>query len=489
MPRPRDPNAPPRRRRRRASLDTPETQAGATVVHGEVTRPGRAITRQELRAAMETAANLNIDISADGRTGTATVTVGSNSEHARLSPSASNRWLNCPSSIVLHEQLRAQPGYVEPPDGEAAIYGRRLHAAAEAFLRGDPDAAEGMNAADLRLVQPYIDHVGSLMQLMPGAVLIVEERLHTLVEDCWGTCDCSIWHAPTNELWVIDLKTGHGRVDATENTQLGIYALGVEEYIHANNALNARARGIIGTDRTVTRYHLQIVQPRDEDEPIKSWTTTHDWLSALRGRIYSASNDLLDIANGIADPAPRLGSHCEYCPAAPNCPAMRDRAMSVFDSQSLGLPPNRSLVEAVDIAPSVGYALQTAARITPEQIAFFLSNSDRITAFLDACRDRALSEQIPGFKVVEARTRRRWGSEETVINDLIAAGREDLLRRLPPTIGEAERALGRGHVIIRENAIAPAGVPTVAPVSDPRPALDRNRVFRVEGSDGVASPE
>jgi RecB family exonuclease len=76
------------------------------------------------------------------------------------------------------------------------------------------------------LVQDYVDHVKSLVQ---GDKLMVEQRVDftPFVDeaDSFGTADVVI--VRSDEVQVIDLKTGRTPVEVESNTQMMTYALGV----------------------------------------------------------------------------------------------------------------------------------------------------------------------------------------------------------------------------------------------------------------------
>lgn len=163
--------------------------------------------------------------------------------HARLSPSASERWARCTASIRAIEAAR-DSGKIGPDEsGPAADYGTAAHAIREESLSLGLDAYDFIGTsvrvgekewpvdhkmADI--VQPGLDWIRERCPI--GARMLVEVRvaLDPWMPGQFGTVDCAfIWVHPEDgveEVVLCDLKTGNGRVDPENNLQQMIYALG-----------------------------------------------------------------------------------------------------------------------------------------------------------------------------------------------------------------------------------------------------------------------
>ncbi|ENH0169335.1 DUF2800 domain-containing protein [Salmonella enterica] len=185
---------------------------------------------------------------------------GSNDVHALLSPSGAKKWLTCPASLICEKDI-------PNTSGKAAVLGTAMHSLSEyhlnAYIRGTALPLE-------RDVGAYVLEEGkgavkALIKPMKGAVLVTDdmvEQVRKYTDYCKAIIDVSTYAklemrvnltgvlhpgyegvetfgtadlvavqelANTDEHMLIigDLKTGRHRVEAKENKQLMLYALGV----------------------------------------------------------------------------------------------------------------------------------------------------------------------------------------------------------------------------------------------------------------------
>lgn len=174
--------------------------------------------------------------------------------HTRLSASTSQRWLNCPASVVWNEQYEHLPGH-------AAMEGTAAHFLAAMCLKTGYDAShfkqrtvcvhpneenqtlmvDERKARALEdggyltfsvstMVESVQFYLGIVRGTVPrkGTRLHVEELLdmRSIHRDVGGTVDCYFTHSDT--ACIFDYKHGTSyAVKGSDNTQLKVYALGV----------------------------------------------------------------------------------------------------------------------------------------------------------------------------------------------------------------------------------------------------------------------
>ena len=157
--------------------------------------------------------------------------------HSKFSPSASKRWITCPGSISLSEDVPYSSSY-------AAASGTLVHNMVEMLLKGH---LENVSLSDywldkkevyddfevtvtkdmIKCAETYVHYVETRTQELEGKLLIEEKlRIDEISEDCWGTGDAVILGKKSNRIAVIDLKSGKFPVEVQDNTQLMIYGLG-----------------------------------------------------------------------------------------------------------------------------------------------------------------------------------------------------------------------------------------------------------------------
>lgn len=387
--------------------------------------------------------------------------MGDDSQHARLSPSSSERWISCPASVLVIEAL---PREVVEQTSVYAEEGTIFHSLVEILGRahfGHITAAEakkelrkwrkdnGVSLHTENEMQGYariwLDYLQSAFDQYPGSTIYFEQRLDTGVPSSWGTTDVAIV-SPTH-LFVIDAKYGAGvQVDALDNPQLRLYGLGVLD-----------EHDILDTIEDVT---LVIVQPRIEDRHggphISTETMKADELRAWRERIKPIAESAL-LPDAPFGPSTKA---CRWCPMSGKCKAQLESIFEAevdFEADPLLMTPEET-AELLEVLPRI---------------------KDWVNAFEGAALHRAydLQENIPGWKVVLSNGRRSCVNEEAVLGVLQEEGHslDDVTTRKIVGIGVLESLLGRAEFTRKLGAFYPKspGKPSLVPDSDNRPALNR----------------
>ena len=151
--------------------------------------------------------------------------------HARFSPSAANRLIHCPPSLVLGEAFQDE-------ESPYAAEGSAGHALAEHLIKKHLKQQTRRPVSDyysddlIEAVDDYVSFVVSEIEAArkecPDPIFSVEQRVDVsdYVPDCFGTADMVI--VKDKLLHIIDLKLGKGvPVYAEKNPQLMIYGLGI----------------------------------------------------------------------------------------------------------------------------------------------------------------------------------------------------------------------------------------------------------------------
>lgn len=381
------------------------------------------------------------------------------SAHAPLPPSAAHRWFECPGSVKLSAGLDSSSIFADEGTYAHEIAAKALRAdcAARAFLGArSEDGRFEITEDDVHYLQDYLDVIHSEIMLW-GGTLHVEEQVH-VTPKVWGTADAWL-HAGT-VLHVYDLKWGRGvLVQAHGNKQLRIYALGVKKMLD-------RVKKLLDLPhRPITEIQLHIVQPRRDHVG-----GIHRVDSVSPSDLQAFHGELL-IAEGRVLAKPDLlvpGDHCQFCAAAPTCPALRERALTHMKAAFGELP--------VLDTPSEALTPVHPSDLAPQQLADILERTDLIRGWLKAVEDYAFHKAavegvvVPGYKLVDKIGNRAWLDKDHAAEILQAAG-IDPLKSDVVSPAEAERRLGKGGKALVEPLVhRPTTGVALVPETDKRPA-------------------
>lgn len=355
-------------------------------------------------------------------------------DHAKLSPSASGRWMTCPGSV----SLIAEHG-LESTESVYAQVGSAIHSVAEICLSDFREAREArefighiqdgveITADHADIAQVFIDYVRQ-----KGGLQLYEQRVHA-TDRVYGTADAVIVHDGVLE--IADLKTGFGvPVPAEGNTQLLCYALGA-------------FKAFDGVIDDIKEVHATIVQP------------PRDYI----GTACYSREQILKFEATLLEAIEKVDTHkdlfvmsdkaCRFCQAAKICPAMRGTA---------------------DAAAAADF---TVIAEKPDDLAAWASKLPALKVFIESIEaeisDRLQAgKPVPGFKMVAGKSSRAWADEKKVLS---LARKAKIPKKAlftepkllsPAQMEKAHKAVDWSPVITRKE-----GSPTVVPESDSRPAI------------------
>jgi len=295
--------------------------------------------------------------------------------HAKLSPSAADRWMICPGSVHLIDTRG-----IKSKGGEAANRGTAIHTLSERALKNNLpcNGFLGAKLENIKITQEMIEIAQTYVDYVAAASgdKFYEQRVSVdeLIPDCWGTADAVICRH--EKLSVIDLKSGAGfRIEAFDNRQLLIYALGAYfkyDWIYDFKEIT-----------------MVIVQPPLDN--ISTWTVTVDELMLFKKDLVEAK-ERIDNQKDLFVMTPK---GCQWCPAKFVCP---------------------SHLEIANQAAQVDFKTKI-----PDDLSYWLEKLPILKGFVSAIEEIAYEklvsgEAIDGFTLGKPARRRSWGDEQEVID-------------------------------------------------------------------------
>lgn len=395
---------------------------------------------------------------------------GNNDVHALLSPSGAKKWLSCAASLACEKDI-------PNTSGKAAVTGTACHTIAEvhlnAYIRGTAlplerevgayvlDEGKGqikalisqmkgavlITADMIEQVRKYTDYCKPIIDVATYAKLEMRvnltEVLHPGYEgvETFGTADLVAVQelANTDEHMLIigDLKTGRHRVEAKENKQLMLYALGV--YRRLKRRYN------------ITVVRLVIFQPYAGGA--SEWDISVEGLELFakfaqkrallaldayyRGKKNLKASDFKPSVDG-----------CQWCRFSEQCAARTKTVNSVLaeeleDDFALELTPEQLVVEY-------------------EKLPLLRQHIDKVEKAMATALHSG--KKVPGYKLVEGRPgNRAWKDAEAVYEKYGYKLTKDVL--MTPT--EAVKVIPEEE--LKDFITRKPGAPCVATADDKRP--------------------
>lgn len=398
---------------------------------------------------------------------------GNNDVHALLSPSGAKKWLSCAASLACEKDI-------PNTSGKAAVLGTAMHTIAEvhlnAYIRGTAlplerevgayvlDGGKGqikalispikgavlITADMIEQVRKYTDYCKPIINVATYTKLEMRvnltEVLHPGYEgvETFGTADLVAVQelANTDEHMLIigDLKTGRHRIEAKENKQLMLYALGV--YRRLKRRYN------------IKNIRLVIFQPYAGGA--SEWDISVEGLELFAKFAQKRALLALDAYSRgkknlkASDFRPSVDG-CQWCRFSEQCAARTKTVNAVLageleDDFALELAPEQLVAEY-------------------EKLPLLRQHIDKVEKAMAAALHSG--KKVPGYKLVEGRPGNRAWKDA----DAIEVSHGDILKKevlMSPT--EAAKVLSADEMAALEPFITrKPGAPCVATADDKRP--------------------
>ena len=361
-------------------------------------------------------------------------------KHSILGASKAHRWMSCPASVKLEATF---------PDEESfyAAEGTAAHALAEMCLLSQkpPEEYIGVEVEGFTVDQEMAYHVATYVDycnIQEGKKEIeLKVDYSEWAEGGFGTADYVAVHDGVCK--VIDLKYGQGvKVSAQRNEQLMLYGLGA-------------AFKFIDEVDTV---EMTIVQPRMDNI---------DTYSIRAKDLFKWANEKVKpAARRVFAPEPEFNptpKGCHFCKAKATCRALAEH------NYNLTLSSFENLEEPL--------VVQVPHTLNVEEISHLLPKMDALIGWAHGIQKHAhklLSEGgiLPNYKLVNGRSQRKWVDGKVAEESLVEMLGDDayITKLVSPT--QAEKLLGKAKAKeVTDLWHKPNGKPTLAPESDPRPAV------------------
>lgn len=395
---------------------------------------------------------------------------GNNDVHALLSPSGAKKWLSCAASLACEKDIPNS-------SGKAAVLGTAMHTIAEMhlnqYIKGTAlplerevgayvlDEGKGQIKALIRpmkgavlitadmieQVRKYTDYCKAIIDVATYAKLEMRvnltEVLHPGYEgvETFGTADIVAIQelANTDEYMLIigDLKTGRHRVEAKENKQLMLYALGV--YRRLKRRYN------------ITVVRLVIFQPYAGGA--SEWDISVEGLELFAKFAQKRALLALDAyfrgkKNLKASDFKPSADCCQWCRFSEQCAARTKTVNSVLaeeleDDFALELTPEQLVAEY-------------------EKLPLLRQHIDKVEKAMAAALHSG--KKVPGYKLVEGRPGNRAWKDAEKVTELYG---DKLTKEVLMSPTEAVKVIPEEE--LKDFITRKPGAPCVATADDKRP--------------------
>lgn len=308
------------------------------------------------------------------------------SGHAKFSPSACSRWLNCPGSINLTKDIKQEFSH------HAAV-GTAAHALLETCLLKNevPESwiGEEFNGhkVDMQMAEAIEFAVETIKNIKPKKCITqVEQKIEIIPHKCYGTADCVLYDPLNEHLFIIDYKNGRGvTVEAEENEQMMCYGLGFIEKM------------------PVAAITLMIIQPnsRDSNKLVSTWTITPEVLLDFKIKVLEA---IRKAESENSDYYLNPGDWCRWCPAKDSsCTAIK-KAVKKTTNLPITIP-------------------KSPRDLSTKELKLVLDNKKLIIDWLEAVEKRCIEAintgtGIPGYRIENKLSNTTWAVDQEKLEEL-----------------------------------------------------------------------
>lgn len=366
---------------------------------------------------------------------------GSYNAHSMLSASGAHRWMDCTPSAVLEQEFPNETS-IFAEEGTAA-HDLAEHKLKKALKMRSKKPTSKFHSDEMdEMTDLYVEYCLGIIEKSKEECqdlqILIEQRLDfsDYVPKGFGTGDLVVVGSRT--LHVIDLKYGRGViVSADKNPQMMLYALG--------------ALSLFEMLYDIEKVSMTIIQPRVDNfstyevsiEELLSWADKE-----LKPKALLASNGEGEFC---------AGDHCRFCRARNQC---RARAVK-----------NLELLK---------YEFQDPALLLDDEIAEIIGLANELSKWASDIYTYATALAINegktwnGFKLVQARTRRKYADEIVVADTAKAAGYTDIFKQSLISITEMEKLMGKKKFedILGNFIEKPKGKLTLVSEMDKRQAVE-----------------
>lgn len=336
------------------------------------------------------------------------------------------------------------------------------------FSSTDPNVKHNIFEVDEEMVEAVQKYLDTVRFYADGNEILVEQSLAidhiTGEEGAEGTADAVILR--DQEIIVIDLKYGRGvEVSAVDNPQLKLYALGALNWYGLFDDFHY-VRGVI-------------VQPRVSDTASEdTWTVDEleTWADDVATPAAVKSMELLvcdpPVVERHADPHPDA---CRFCRARATCKALSYSVEKAIEAEFTDLT-TADATEQVQIVERLVSGVN-------DDLGAKMDAIELIEMWVKAIRAKVEKEllagrPVAGYKLVQGRKpARAWSDEakaEAALKRMRIKSDQMYERTLisPTTAEKLLKTQPKRWAKVQDLVTQGEGKPSVAPVTDKRPALD-----------------